>query len=806
MKKVLLCVLVGLLVSSLLLGVATYAAAEGSTAGTFPTRTISVTRSSPGGPRTDTFTVPIAPDRNGFWSVIAESIAGSSVIVEVSRLDAGIPTLESSSKLRFANQESTPTMMVAGLMYQATFTPYGKAGTSVFLEHFNAPYPPVAAFTFAPAAPLAGEAVTFDASTSSDLNNDIVSYAWDFGDASSGSGVTAVHSYASAGIYAVTLTVTDATSFSDTASASIDVAPVPNVPPTADFFATRNLMVVDVDGSASSDSDGTIVDYMWTWGDGSSESSGTSPLASHTYAAPGSYSISLLVTDDDGAAGLATHEVTANTMTEDWTFYDFFNVPYGEWWDVRQFYGLTGDVPIGAECFSNDVWCTPSDPNLPDVASYPYTSWVKTPVDDAMVAAPYRFSADIRQNPAMTVDNPLMLPLCADLAAAAALEGVTIVCLASPPSGGAISINEQIGYLTSARASDLANSGCPDLTFLNDGFMTELRANVTMDGVAAAKLFGVTDPAQWAFGTSDTSLLKSGCGTGLLLDPNSGVVEKGLKAWFEAQGNGPYDIQSAFGAPFSVFSIQAFGSYDAVTGQHLLSLDIVTWGAEALFARWAYWGATTYLAGLGGAAPAGWWGMEQPWTEDLHFDATLGATAFDASASGAIQYHFRASGSQGADATWYTADDVAKWVWQPVLGDRYPPVPNHLASELAAYAGLTYLHTTPGSHRYGTMFAYDYVPAVWQLNAGETQTFRFPTGAVVFYDPFLSGRFDNPRGLVAISAGIVLGSMVPGSGVGTYDALTNTLSVIGPTVIGAYPTTATGRPLESRPIYSLVRG
>ena len=147
MKKVWLCVLVGLLVSSMLLGVATYAAAEGSTAGTFPTRTISVTRSSPGGPRTDTFTVPIAPDRNGFWSVIAESIAGSSVIVEVSRLDAGIPTLESSSKLRFANQESTPTMMVAGLMYQATFTPYGKAGTSVFLEHFNAPYPPVAAFT-----------------------------------------------------------------------------------------------------------------------------------------------------------------------------------------------------------------------------------------------------------------------------------------------------------------------------------------------------------------------------------------------------------------------------------------------------------------------------------------------------------------------------------------------------------------------------------------------------------------------------------------------------------------------------------
>jgi len=143
MKKLVLGIVVGLLVASLFV-MAGFAAAEGESSGVFPNRTISVTRSPPGGPASDAFSITIDPDRNGLWSVIAESIAGNSVVVQVYRDDAGILRLEPSTKLRFANDESERTPISPGLHYMATFTPYGKAGTSMFHEHFYVP--PVASF------------------------------------------------------------------------------------------------------------------------------------------------------------------------------------------------------------------------------------------------------------------------------------------------------------------------------------------------------------------------------------------------------------------------------------------------------------------------------------------------------------------------------------------------------------------------------------------------------------------------------------------------------------------------------------
>ena len=58
-----------------------------------------------------------------------------------------------------------------------------------------------------------------------------------------------------------------------------------------------------------------------------------------------------------------------------------------------------GETPIGAECFTasaitNGI-CSPNDPNVPDVASYPYTIWSYTSanVSRRSISAPYRFSA-----------------------------------------------------------------------------------------------------------------------------------------------------------------------------------------------------------------------------------------------------------------------------------------------------------------------------------------------------------------------------------------------------------------------------
>ena len=82
---------------------------------------------------------------------------------------------------------------------------------------------PTAAFA---AAPLSGNApltVNFDASSSSDPDDGIVSYSWQFGDDGSGSGVTPAHTFGTPGNYNVTLTVTDAAGLSDTESTSVTV-------------------------------------------------------------------------------------------------------------------------------------------------------------------------------------------------------------------------------------------------------------------------------------------------------------------------------------------------------------------------------------------------------------------------------------------------------------------------------------------------------------------------------------------------------------------------------------------------------
>ncbi|MBW3582520.1 MAG: S8 family serine peptidase, partial [Euryarchaeota archaeon] len=78
---------------------------------------------------------------------------------------------------------------------------------------------PIAAFTYT----CTDLACNFDGTGSSDKDGTIASYAWDFGDGSTGSGATVSHSYGAEGTYTVTLTVTDDGGASDTESKAVDV-------------------------------------------------------------------------------------------------------------------------------------------------------------------------------------------------------------------------------------------------------------------------------------------------------------------------------------------------------------------------------------------------------------------------------------------------------------------------------------------------------------------------------------------------------------------------------------------------------
>jgi serine protease len=91
-----------------------------------------------------------------------------------------------------------------------------------------------------------------------------------------------------------------------------DGGPVNN-PPTASFtYSCTDLTCTFAD--TSTDSDGSVVDWSWDFGDGNTA---TAQHATHTYASGGTRTVTLTVTDDGGATGSTSQSVTATAPGEE---------------------------------------------------------------------------------------------------------------------------------------------------------------------------------------------------------------------------------------------------------------------------------------------------------------------------------------------------------------------------------------------------------------------------------------------------------------------------------------------------------
>lgn len=165
---------------------------------------------------------------------------------------------------------------------------------------------PVAVFTTTPdtaigAGPLL---VTFDASGSHDPDGAITGYQWDFGDGATGTGSTVSHTFMS-GTYTVTLSVEDDEGHTSSVTGQVLVD---NTPPLAQFTVSVDPatgpapLTVQFDASESSDADGSIVSYAWEFGT-SGTGSGVSP--EHTFLRSGNQTVTLTVTDNEGATATA---------------------------------------------------------------------------------------------------------------------------------------------------------------------------------------------------------------------------------------------------------------------------------------------------------------------------------------------------------------------------------------------------------------------------------------------------------------------------------------------------------------------
>jgi PKD repeat protein len=173
---------------------------------------------------------------------------------------------------------------------------------------------PLVASVGGPYTGFSGRAVQFDGSKSNDPNGLALSYAWNFGDGATGTGVQPTHTYAKAGTFTVQLTLTDSAGLSATASTTATIATLVN--PTASAggpYTGTTGQAVSFDGSGSTDPNGSTLTYAWSFGDGST---GTGAKPTHTYSTAGTYTTTLTVTDTYNLTGSATATVTVSNPVQ----------------------------------------------------------------------------------------------------------------------------------------------------------------------------------------------------------------------------------------------------------------------------------------------------------------------------------------------------------------------------------------------------------------------------------------------------------------------------------------------------------
>ncbi len=177
---------------------------------------------------------------------------------------------------------------------------------------------PSASFTLTPNPVVSGSSVSFNGSGSSDPDGTIAKYEWDFDgngtyETSTGATATTTKTFATAGSVTVGLRVTDNNGGTATTTRALTVS---NRAPTASFTATPNPVptgtAVSLNAAASSDPDGTVAKYEWDLdGNGSYETdTGATATTTKTFAAPGTFTVGLRVTDNLGLTATSSKAIT----------------------------------------------------------------------------------------------------------------------------------------------------------------------------------------------------------------------------------------------------------------------------------------------------------------------------------------------------------------------------------------------------------------------------------------------------------------------------------------------------------------
>jgi len=194
--------------------------------------------------------------------------------------------------------------------------PQPTANWATWIAHFSLsgspPPPPNQPPTASVGGPYSGTediAVSFDASGSSDPDGDPLTYTWNFGDGTTltTTSATPTHTYLWGGVFTVSLAVSDGKGGTSSATTSATVTEVNDVPVAnaGGPYSGRKGQAITFNASGSTDFDNTdgtaannqTLTYTWKFGDGTAPVTTTSPTIAHTYAATGTFNVTLTVSD-----------------------------------------------------------------------------------------------------------------------------------------------------------------------------------------------------------------------------------------------------------------------------------------------------------------------------------------------------------------------------------------------------------------------------------------------------------------------------------------------------------------------------
>jgi PKD repeat protein len=155
-----------------------------------------------------------------------------------------------------------------------------------------------------------GQAITLNGTGSTAPSGQALTYSWNFGDGTTGTGASPTHTYTISGDFTVALTVTDTGGATNMTTVAVQVFSAPVANAGGPYTGTVGQSIT-FNGAASTPPPGESLAYSWDFGDGSTAGSGVAPA--HTYSSAGTFHVTLSVTDDTGGKDSNTTSATISS-------------------------------------------------------------------------------------------------------------------------------------------------------------------------------------------------------------------------------------------------------------------------------------------------------------------------------------------------------------------------------------------------------------------------------------------------------------------------------------------------------------